>query len=200
MGWQGIINNGVFVAKRKNRGGGPEKRRRRKVEALCRRLICNFLKAEGFKDPWALKDAEKIDIASQFLNAPLTGDKARDLASIAYTIQEAGKSAETAIPTVRPSVRALPKKAKTCPTQKQIDEFYDSWEWKRLSYRAKQTLGRRCQCCGATPEAGAQINTDHVKPIRHHWELRLDQSNLQILCNDCNRGKGSWDETDWRAA
>jgi 5-methylcytosine-specific restriction endonuclease McrA len=42
------------------------------------------------------------------------------------------------------------------------------------------------------------VVVDHIRPIRHHWELRLDINNLQLLCDDCNKGKGSTDETDWR--
>jgi hypothetical protein len=31
------------------------------------------------------------------------------------------------------------------------------------------------------------------------WHARrLDPNNLQVLCNDCNMGKGSWDQTDFR--
>ena len=84
------------------------------------------------------------------------------------------------------------------PSEEMIAEFYRSWDWKRLSYDAKIKLGRKCMCCGNTPVGGAVINTDHIKPIRKHWHLRLDLSNLQILCKDCNMGKGSRDETDWR--
>ena len=28
--------------------------------------------------------------------------------------------------------------------------------------------------------------------------LELQLTNLQMLCADCNVGKGAWDETDWR--
>ena len=31
-----------------------------------------------------------------------------------------------------------------------------------------------------------------------HTSSVLD--NLQILCSDCNAGKGNWDQTDWRKA
>ena len=79
-----------------------------------------------------------------------------------------------------------------------IKDFYQSLEWKRLSYEVKRERGRRCECCGATPEHGVRIVTDHVKPIRKHWHLRFERSNLQVLCDDCNVGKGSHDETDWR--
>lgn len=39
---------------------------------------------------------------------------------------------------------------------------------------------------------------DHIKPVRKYWHLRLDPDNLQVLCADCNRAKGNWDETDFR--
>lgn len=83
--------------------------------------------------------------------------------------------------------------------QADINEFYDSWEWKRLSYDVKKRDGRKCKCCGRTPEDGARIITDHIKPLRFYWDLRLDPKNLQVLCDDCNRGKGSRDQTDWRS-
>ena len=78
------------------------------------------------------------------------------------------------------------------------DEFYASWEWKRLRYDFLKDKARRCGCCGRSPDDGVAVNVDHIKPIRHHWRLRLDYNNLQILCSDCNMGKGSRDETDWR--
>lgn len=53
-------------------------------------------------------------------------------------------------------------------------------------------------CCGATPATGAVINVDHIKPRKKYPHLALEISNLQILCHDCNHGKGNWDETDWR--
>jgi hypothetical protein len=76
-------------------------------------------------------------------------------------------------------------------------EFYASWEWKRLRYEFLKQQRRRCQCCGAMAADGAKIVVDHIKPIRRFWHLRLEISNLQLLCDDCNMGKGSHDYTDW---
>lgn len=76
-------------------------------------------------------------------------------------------------------------------------EFYKSLEWKRLRYSVLVECGSRCQCCGTTPRFGARIVVDHIRPVRKFWELRLDRDNLQVLCDECNRGKGSHDETDW---
>ena len=50
-------------------------------------------------------------------------------------------------------------------------------------------------CCGSADK----IRGDHIKPIRRYWNLRLDPDNIQILCEECNHGKGSWDETDFRS-
>lgn len=84
------------------------------------------------------------------------------------------------------------------PTENKIREFYASWEWKRLSYDVKQERGRTCECCGARAPK-VTIHTDHIKPLRKCWHLRLERTNMQILCEDCNMGKGSRDETDFRA-
>lgn len=81
------------------------------------------------------------------------------------------------------------------PSLLQISEFYESRAWRRLAYETKLRDGRRCACCGASPKDGARIVSDHIQPLRLRWDLRLEPSNIQILCNDCNLGKGSWDET-----
>lgn len=78
------------------------------------------------------------------------------------------------------------------------DEFYASWEWKRARYEALKRYGARCMLCGAKAEDGARICVDHIKPRSKYPLLQLDVNNLQVLCNDCNMGKGAWDETDWR--
>lgn len=82
-------------------------------------------------------------------------------------------------------------------SKSKLEKFYKSREWIKLSYQTKIIRGRKCECCGAEPPK-VRINTDHVKPIKKYWDLRFDPNNLQILCEDCNLGKGSWDETDFR--
>lgn len=95
----------------------------------------------------------------------------------------------------RPPLPQTPPK--TTITEDAIKNFYVSWEWKRLSYDIKLERGRKCECCGAkAPDV--RIITDHIKPLRKYWSLRLVRSNLQVLCDDCNMGKGSRDETDFR--
>ena len=90
------------------------------------------------------------------------------------------------------------------PTVIAKDEFYASWEWRTLRMEVIKEQGTTCNCCGAskgnTDMAGkpVKIVVDHIKPLSKHWDLRLEKSNLQILCDECNMGKGNWDETDFR--
>jgi 5-methylcytosine-specific restriction endonuclease McrA len=91
-------------------------------------------------------------------------------------------------------------------TVKSKAEFYASWEWRTLRMQVIKEFGARCKCCGATPGdvdisgKPVRIVVDHIKPISKHWELRLSKDNLVPLCDECNQGKGAWDETDWRGA
>lgn len=102
-----------------------------------------------------------------------------------------------------PNVSEVGAKPHT-PTHSEKTEFYASWEWQTLRMKTLKRHGRRCLCCGAKPgefTVGGEpvrIHVDHIKPLSKHWELRLDPENVQVLCGECNKGKGAWDETDWR--
>jgi 5-methylcytosine-specific restriction endonuclease McrA len=78
--------------------------------------------------------------------------------------------------------------------ENQITAFYSSYAWRNLRYIVLQKYGRKCMLCGSED----RICVDHIKPLRKYWSLRLDITNLQVLCEPCNHGKGNWDETDWR--
>lgn len=87
-----------------------------------------------------------------------------------------------------------PKRIKVKAPTANNNHFYASWEWKTARFAALKRWGADCMCCGSRH----RITVDHILPIRTHPELRLDQDNLQILCNECNMGKGSHDTTDFR--
>ena len=84
------------------------------------------------------------------------------------------------------------------PEEARIKLFYESLAWRRLRYKTLKKHGRRCQCCGAEPDDGVRINVDHILPIKKFWHLRLDPDNLQVLCGECNHGKGNVFTDDWR--
>jgi 5-methylcytosine-specific restriction endonuclease McrA len=78
------------------------------------------------------------------------------------------------------------------------DAFLSTFQWRKVRMEALKKYGPKCMCCGATPATGAVMNVDHIKPRKKWPSLALDVNNLQILCHDCNHGKGNWDQTDWR--
>lgn len=86
------------------------------------------------------------------------------------------------------------------PSEEAIKAFYkdDSWKKARGRYDALKAARGRCRLCGASSHDGTMIVVDHIVPIRIAWSRRFDPTNLQVLCDPCNRGKGSRDQTDWR--
>jgi len=78
------------------------------------------------------------------------------------------------------------------------NEFLNSYEWRKLRQEVLLKYETRCMCCGAEPNGEVYLCVDHIKPRKTHPELALDISNLQILCNVCNHGKGNWHCKDWK--
>jgi 5-methylcytosine-specific restriction endonuclease McrA len=77
-------------------------------------------------------------------------------------------------------------------------EFYTTRLWRDLRYdvlrenAAKQPDGRpHCELCAAGAKAGRPLHVDHIRPRSFFPWLELDKSNLQVLCDDCNIGKGA---------
>jgi 5-methylcytosine-specific restriction endonuclease McrA len=78
------------------------------------------------------------------------------------------------------------------------EQFLKSDEWRKLRYKILLRGGGKCQLCGRTAHDGVKLHVDHIIPLSRDWSRRLDPNNLQILCEDCNIGKGNQDSTDWR--
>lgn len=79
--------------------------------------------------------------------------------------------------------------------EKNLHDFYQSREWKELRESVKKELTPICSVCGSEED----LHVDHINPVRHFWDKRLDRNNLQILCRECNLEKGSiinWN-LDW---
>ena len=81
------------------------------------------------------------------------------------------------------------------------DAFYRSHRWRRARTDALEANRDRygaltCECC--LTNAAGQWHVDHIRPRASHPELALEPANLQVLCADCNLGKGRRYATDWR--
>ena len=78
-------------------------------------------------------------------------------------------------------------------------DFYVSKEWRRLRYRVIKKYDAACMACGRSKKHhGIVIHVDHIKPRSKYPDLALHINNLQLLCEDCNLGKGNKCEVDWR--
>jgi len=100
------------------------------------------------------------------------------------------------------TLRAAEKAAKLADgtrSKSARDDFYSSPQWRNSHgrYEALKRSGGKCECCGASGK-DVRLCVDHIKPVRRYWALRFSPENMQVLCDGCNLGKGSWDETDWR--
>jgi hypothetical protein len=96
-------------------------------------------------------------------------------------------------------LRARPQE----PAWPAADAFYRSQRWRRLRIDALEANRARhgalcCECCRTG--ASERWHVDHIRPRSSHPALALEPTNLQVLCADCNRGKGTRYATDWRGA
>ena len=57
-------------------------------------------------------------------------------------------------------------------------------------YRILSQCKFTCRSCGRTAEDGVKLVIDHVIPVS--WGGPTDDSNLQVLCEECNSGKKAW--------
>ena len=91
------------------------------------------------------------------------------------------------------------KKKRKLVTKKDNSEFYASDEWRALRMRVIEKNESKCMACGRSPKNhGVVIHVDHIKPRSKYPQLSLAFDNLQLLCEDCNFGKGNKYITDWR--
>lgn len=100
----------------------------------------------------------------------------------------------------KPQQAASPKVKAIEDARKRRQEFYLSKDWRYVRYEALKRSRGVCELCGTAPTPGKPLHVDHIKPRSKYPELEFEISNLQILCDDCNLGKGNRDEIDWRRA
>ena len=93
------------------------------------------------------------------------------------------------------------KRVKAKKPKKEVkgSDFYIGNEWRRLRVKVLEKYNCKCMMCGRSPkDHGIVIHVDHIKPKSLFPELKLEESNLQILCEDCNIGKSNDYITDYR--
>lgn len=78
------------------------------------------------------------------------------------------------------------------------EDFFQSRAWQARRYEVLRLNNGRCELCGRGKRDGVSLHVDHIKPRSKFPQLALELSNLQVLCEDCNMGKGNRCSRDWR--
>lgn len=173
-----------------------------------RHRIIKWMRANGSDIHFGAQRAEVVKRAEEMLGLtpPPPGAASCTLKGRFKTVVKASHAKRATVERMaKPVAQGRAKSACKKRAQKQpaaapdrYARFYKSGDWKRARYDALKAADGRCCLCGASPAVGAILNVDHIKPLRKHWDLRLDPDNLQVLCGSCNHGKGNRDDTDWR--
>jgi 5-methylcytosine-specific restriction endonuclease McrA len=113
-----------------------------------------------------------------------------------------GLDALRSLPSRPPTLQ--PQRAQGAPSNAQVyEQFrggsrargYDSrWERVRLQHLMDEPL---CRHCGVADLVVAADMVDHIIPVAVAPERRLDDSNLQSLCNTCHAIKSQKDRKRW---
>jgi len=106
-----------------------------------------------------------------------------------------GIEQEQAWSTPEVPIRKESSPARYIPTRSEKLAFYQTWEWSIVRMKTIKKYGKVCLCCGETE---GKIVVDHIVPLSKRWDLRLTESNLQVLCDLCNKGKSNIMEDDFR--
>lgn len=139
---------------------------------------------------------------SMFLNKGITTSNKKVIKAIKNCEKKKPKQKKPAAKGAKPKFKtgnAVFKKS-LCKSPKKPDvEFYISDEWRKLRARVLEKYKCKCMMCGRSPrDHGIVVHVDHIEPRSKRPDLQLDFKNLQLLCDDCNLGKGNRFNTDWR--
>lgn len=83
------------------------------------------------------------------------------------------------------------------PLRTKKANFLNSRQWAEVRYQALERSNGCCEVCGRSKRDGVTLHVDHVIPRQMNPSLALDVDNLQVLCAQCNWGKGN-KARDWR--
>lgn len=72
---------------------------------------------------------------------------------------------------------------------KKHNRFYHSASWKRVRDLIRIRDNGLCVECLNDKRITVGTIVDHIIPIKQNWNKRLDEDNLQLLCQPCHNKK-----------
>ena len=175
---------------------------RTQVRNICEKVAKKGIVINDPTDVRSVIEAGKKYIGITSTSIPETFKELRDILQTIEVMSAKPPLRDTSEPAEDTSTKwqevyYAPEGENTKTASDKLTRFYASYEWRRARYATLKRYGFRCLACGRSAKQGAVIQVDHKKPLRYHWDLRLDLDNLQPLCDWCNHGKGNWDTTDF---
>ena len=67
-----------------------------------------------------------------------------------------------------------------------IQKFYNSKEWRKKRDEILARSNGLCVICWLLGRVRSATSVHHIKKLREHFELRLDNNNLIAVCRDCH--------------
>lgn len=68
----------------------------------------------------------------------------------------------------------------------EIDKFYKTTIWKKLREKVLDINNYDCQHCKSKGRANKANTVHHIKHLKEHPELALDENNLMAVCKECH--------------
>jgi HNH endonuclease len=188
------------------------KRKHKVINKIIKDVCIEYLVNKGITDAntycnWKLADCieSQLDLVNKYDKADKSDQISFNRLKLAYTKITGKAISYNSAVTInqwqtrkangwKPKAERDPDTNAKAELENKLTAFYQTYEWRKLRYIALQKYGRNCMICGSNE----RICVDHILSVRKYWSLRLDITNLQILCEPCNHGKGNWDKTDWR--
>ena len=67
-----------------------------------------------------------------------------------------------------------------------IQKFYNSKEWRTKREEIMARSNGLCVICWLLGRVKSATSVHHIKKLREHFELRLDDNNLIAVCRECH--------------
>jgi 5-methylcytosine-specific restriction endonuclease McrA len=130
-----------------------------------------------------LVDASKLDIIRELTI----------ICDVEYTSPKGQRHYKKGCTFLESEIRTAMKQIETRTAYMQSEAFRRKNERGKvtpsLRYDVMRRDGFRCCLCGRTATNGVELEVDHIIPVAKGGNTTY--SNLQTLCRDCNRGKGT---------
>lgn len=94
---------------------------------------------------------------------------------------------DKAIAEQKPKAKTYKTYAEMSEEELKLQKFYNSKEWRKMREKKMQENFGLCEICfKLRNKIKNATSVHHIKKLRTHFDLRLEESNLICLCSECH--------------